>query len=224
MRTRIRAEPPKAITRWLAAQRIRPTAFARSGSARPEVSSPCARSTDPTAKSAAIIPKRETMVARKAFVSPLCPPIRSKISRACALSPTMSAAPSTIPPKTSPPSRKPSDQPRSEPRWSRHASAPAEASRPSAGPGRVARKLAPTSLRPVSAYATAVWTRTAAPIRSSTHQRSPAKARTFSAQPKGRARSGRSPRRPYRRRRPPAGRRRDRGRPPPGPWRGGRSR
>ena len=44
-RSMINTVPPKATNRWPAAQRSRPTAFARSGSARPEVSSPCRRST-----------------------------------------------------------------------------------------------------------------------------------------------------------------------------------
>ena len=49
---------------WLSAQRVRETAVASSGSARPLVSSPRSRSTEPIAKAAAISARMPNVAAR----------------------------------------------------------------------------------------------------------------------------------------------------------------
>lgn len=79
----ISADPAKAITRWPQAHRVR-----RHGSARPDVSSPCIRSTDATTYNVAISHSIPTVEARHASVMPDCPPMRWKTARASSLSPT----------------------------------------------------------------------------------------------------------------------------------------
>ncbi len=135
------------------------------------------------------MPSIPVSAATNASVRPWCPPIRSKISRVCSLSPTRSDAPSVMPPKTAPARRKPADQPNKVVRCRRQASpvGPLREAGARAGPGRAGRKLMPRSRRAVRAYAAVTVPAVAARKSSSTHQRSPANARRFSAQPAGEA-------------------------------------